>query len=123
VQDVSQQSYQKIVDIATAETNQAQSQLTAAQSRLAREQQLVKSGSVDRSAKTSYQLAQLGNRAKVQGIVTITAPIDGTIADREITIGQSVADPGVKLISKCQNLVGSNCAKQSATIDDKIISR
>ena len=31
--------------------------------------------------------------------MTITAPIDGTIADRDITIGQSVADPGVKLMT------------------------
>ena len=234
--NLAQQSYQKIVEIATAETNQARSQLTAAQSRLAREQQLVKSGSIVRAAKTSYQrqqqiataeissaqtelelaqeryqkdvelvksgalarrqmlesqaklaeartllvkaqsqpgvaqaetelrkaetelplrelrdaekqvaeaqgqlakatnqrsvveanaqlqransavtaaqtqlrlsdasyrglLVQLGNRANAQGIVTITAPIDGTIADREITIGQSVADPGVKLMT------------------------
>ena len=234
--NLAQQSYQKIVEIATAETNQARSQLTAAQSRLAREQQLVKSGSIVRAAKNSYQrqqqiataeissartelelaqeryqkdvelnksgalarrqmlesqaklaeartalvkaqsqpgvaqaetdlrkaetdlplrelrdaekqvaeatgqlaramnqksvveaqaqfqransavtaaqtqlrlsdasyqgrLAQLGNRANAEGIVTVTAPIDGTIADREITIGQSVADPGVKLMT------------------------
>jgi membrane fusion protein, heavy metal efflux system len=233
---LAQQSYQKIVEIATAETNQARSQLTAAQSRLAREQQLVKSGSVVRAAKNSYQrqqqiataeissartelelaqeryqkdvelnksgalarrqmlesqaklaeartalvkaqsqpgvaqaetdlrkaetdlplrelrdaekqvaeatgqlaramnqksvveanaqfqransavtaaqtqlrlsdasyqgrLAQLGNRANAEGIVTVTAPIDGTIADRDITIGQSVADAGAKLMT------------------------
>ncbi|WP_310425683.1 efflux RND transporter periplasmic adaptor subunit [Chamaesiphon sp. VAR_48_metabat_135_sub] len=233
---LAQQSYTKIVEIATAEINQARSQLTAAQGRLAREQQLVKSGSVVRAAKNSYQrqqqiataevssaqtelelaqeryqkdlelfnsgalarrqmlesqaklaeartglvkaqsqsgvaqaetelrkaetelplrelrdaekqvaeaqgqlakatnqksiveanaqvqksiaavtaaqnqlrlsdasyrglLAQLGTFANAQGIVTITAPIDGTIADREITIGQSVADPGVKLMT------------------------
>jgi membrane fusion protein, heavy metal efflux system len=233
---LAQQSYRKIVEIATAETNQARSQLTAAQSRLAREQQLVKNGSIVRAAKNSYQrqqqiaiaeissaqtelelaqeryqkdlelansgalarrqllesksklaeartllvkaqsqpgvsqsetelrkaetelplrelrdaekqvaeangqlakamnqklvveadaqlqksiaavtaaqnqlrlsdasyrglLAQLGNRANAQGIVTITAPIGGTVADREITIGQSVADPGVKLMT------------------------
>ena len=234
--NLAQQSYQKIVEIAAAETNQARSQLTAAQSRLAREQQLVKSGSIVRAAKNSYQrqqqiaaaeissaqtelelaqeryqkdvelvksgalarrqmlesqaklaeartalvraqsqsgvaqaetelrkaetelplrelrdaekqvaeaqgqlaratnqrsvveaqaqfqransavtaaqnqlrlsdasyrglLAQLGTFANAQGIVTITAPIDGTIADRDITIGQSVADPGVKLMT------------------------
>ena len=233
---LAQQSYSKIVEIATAETNQARSQLTAAQARLAREQQLVKSGSVVRAAKNSYQrqqqiataeissaqtelelaqeryqqdrelansgalarrqllesnsklaeartllvkaqsqpgvlqaetelrkaetelplrelrdaekqvaeangqlakamnqksvveanaqfqkstaavtaaqtqlrlsdanyqgrLVQLGNRANAQGIVAITAPIDGTIADREITIGQSVADAGAKLMT------------------------
>ena len=234
--NLAQQSYQKIVEIATAETNQARSQLTAARSRLAREQQLVKGGSIVRAAKTSYQrqqqiataeissartelelaqeryqkdvelnksgalarrqmlesqaklaeartalvkaqsqsgvaqaetdlrkaetdlplrelrdaekqvaeatgqlaramnqksvveanaqlqransavtaaqtqlklsdasyqgrLAQLGTFANAEGIVTITAPIDGTIADREITIGQSVADAGAKLMT------------------------
>jgi membrane fusion protein, heavy metal efflux system len=233
---LAQQTYRKIVEVATAEIKQAQSQLAAAQSRLAREQQLVKNGSVVRAAQTSYQrqqqiataetsaaqtelqlaqeryqkdlelsksgalprrqllesqsklaqaqtqlikaqsqagvsqaatelrkaetelplrelrdaekqvaeangqlakamnqksvveaeaqmqrsiasvtaaetrlklsdanyqgrLGQLGNRANAEGIVTITAPIDGTIADREITIGQSVADPGAKLMT------------------------
>jgi membrane fusion protein, heavy metal efflux system len=233
---LAQQTYRKIIEVATAETKQAQSQLAAARSRLAREQQLVKNGSVVRAAQTSYQrqqqiataetsaaqtelqlaqeryqkdlelsksgalprrqllesqsklaqaqtqlikaqsqagvsqaatelrkaetelplrelrdaekqvaeaqgqlakamnqksvveaeaqmqtsiasvtaaetklklsdanyrgrLAQLGNRANPEGIVTITAPIDGTIADREITIGQSVAEPGAKLMT------------------------
>ena len=234
--NLAQQSYQKIVQIATAETDRANSQLAAAQSRLAREQQLVKSGSIVQAAKTSYQrqqqiataeissaqteldlaqeryqkdvelvksgalsrrqmlesqaklagartalvkaqsqpgvaqaatdlrkaetdlplrelrdaekqvadaraelaratnqksvveanaqfqransavtaaqtqlklsdasyqgrLAQLGNRANAEGIVTVTAPIDGTIVDRDITIGQSVADAGAKLMT------------------------
>ncbi len=233
---LAQQSYRKIVEVATAETKQAQSQLTAAQSRLTREQQLVKDGSIVRAAKTSYQrqqqiataeisaaqteltlaqeryqqdlelaksgalprrqllesqaklaqartqlikaqsqagvaqsatelrkaetelplrelrdaekqvaeatgqlakatnqksvveanaqlqrsiaavtaaqtqlklsnvsyqgrLQQLGDRANAEGIVTITAPIDGTITDREITIGQSVTDAGAKLMT------------------------
>jgi membrane fusion protein, heavy metal efflux system len=232
---LAQQTYTKIVEVATAETNQARSQLTAAQARLAREQQLVNNGSIVRAAKTSYQrqqqiataeissartelelaqeryqkdvelvksgalarrqmlesqaklaqartalikaqsqsgvaqaetelrkaetelplrelrdaekqvaeaqgqlakatnqksvveaqaqvqksiaavtaaqdrlrlsdasyrglIAQLG-QADDRGIVTITAPIDGTIAEREITIGQSVADPGAKLMT------------------------
>jgi membrane fusion protein, heavy metal efflux system len=56
--NLAQQSYSKIVEIATAETNQARNQLTAAQARLAREQQLVKSGSVVQAAKTSYQRQQ-----------------------------------------------------------------
>jgi membrane fusion protein, heavy metal efflux system len=233
---LAQQTYRKIVEVATAETKQAHSQLAAAQARLAREQQLVKNGSVVRAAQTSYQrqqqiataetsaaqtelqlaqeryqkdlelsksgalprrqvlesqsklaeartqlvkaqsqagvsqaatevrkaetelplrelreaerqvaeaqgqlakamnqksvveaqaqmqrsissvtatetklklsdanyrgrLAQLGNLANAEGIVTVTAPIDGTIVDREITIGQSVADPGAKLMT------------------------
>jgi membrane fusion protein, heavy metal efflux system len=233
---LAQRSSSKIAEIATAETNQARSQLTAARSRLAREQQLVKNGSVVRAAKNSYQrqqqiaiaevnsaqtelelaqeryqkdlelsnsgalarrqllesksklaeartllvkaqsqpgvaqsetelrkaetelplrelrdaekqvaeaqgqlakalnqksvveanaqvqrstaavtaaqtqlrlsdasyrglLGQLGNKANPQGLVSITAPIDGTVADRDITIGQSVADPGAKLMT------------------------
>ncbi len=56
--NLAQQSYRKIVEIATAETNQARSQLTAAQARLTREQQLVKNGSVVRAAKNSYQRQQ-----------------------------------------------------------------
>ncbi len=234
--NLAEQSYQKTVEIATAETNQARGQLTAAQSRLAREQQLVKSGSIVQATKINYQrqqqiaaaeissaqtelelaqeryqkdvqlvksgalarrqmlesqaklaqartaliraqsqsgvaqavtdlrkaetdlplrelrdaekqvaeatgqlakatnqksvveanaqlqransavtaartqirlsdasyqgrLAQLGNRANAEGIVTVTAPIDGTVADREITIGQSVADAGARLMT------------------------
>ena len=234
--NLAQQSYRKIVEIATAETNQARSQLTAAQARLTREQQLVKNGSVVRAAKNSYQrqqqiataeissartelelaqeryqkdlelsksgalprrqvlesqsklaaaqtqlikaqsqpgvsqsetelrkaetdlplrelrdaekqvaeatgqlakamnqksvveaqaqlqrsisavtaaenqlklsdanyrgrLAQLGNSANVQGIIAIASPIDGTVADIEITIGQSVTDAGAKLMT------------------------
>lgn len=233
---LAQQSYSKIVEIATAETNQARSQLTAAQARLAREQQLVQNASLIRTAKNSYQrqqqiataeirssqtelqlaqeryqkdlelansgavsrrqalesqaklaaahtqlikaqsqpgvlqaetelrkaetdlplrelrdaqkqvaeatgqlakatnqksiveanaqlqkshaavtaaqtrlklsdanyqgrLAQLGNRANAAGIISIVAPIDGTIVDREITIGQSIADAGAKLMT------------------------
>jgi membrane fusion protein, heavy metal efflux system len=52
---LAQQSYRKIVEIATAETNQARSQLTAAQARLEREQQLVKNSSLIHTAKNSYQ--------------------------------------------------------------------
>jgi membrane fusion protein, heavy metal efflux system len=233
---LAQQTYRKIVEVTTAETQQAQSQLTAAKARLLREQQLVKNGSVVRAAKNSYQrqqqiataeissaqtelalaqeryqqdlelsksgalprrqvlesqaklaeartqlikaqsqagvaqsatelrkaeielplrelrdaekqvaeatgqlakatnqksvieaqaqvqksnsaitaaqtqlklsdanyqgrLGQLGNRSNAQGIITITAPINGTVADREITIGQSVADAGAKLMT------------------------
>ncbi len=233
---LAQQTYSKIVEVATAETDRARSQLATAQARLARERQLVKNGSIVRAAKNSYQrqqqiataeissaqtelqlaqeryqkdlelsksgalprrqvlesesklaqartqlvratsqsgvlsaetdlrkaetdlplrelrdaqkqvaeatgelakamnqksvveanaqvqksiaavraaqirlklsdanyrgrLRQLGNVANTQGIVTITAPIDGTIADREITIGQSVADAGAKLMT------------------------
>ena len=41
----------------------------------------------------------MGNSANVQGIIAIASPIDGTVADIEITIGQSVTDAGAKLMT------------------------
>ena len=60
---------QKSVVEAQAQFQRANSALTAAQTQL-------------RLSDASYQgrLAQLGNRANAEGIVTVTAPIDGTIA-------------------------------------------
>jgi membrane fusion protein, heavy metal efflux system len=54
----------------------------------------------------SYQirLQQLGTIADSRGLVTIVAPISGTIADREVTIGQSVQDSGAKLMSIVNDL-------------------
>ncbi len=51
----------------------------------------------DRSYQTRLQ--QLGTIADRQGLVRIVAPIDGTVVDREVAIGQSVADSGAKLMS------------------------
>jgi membrane fusion protein, heavy metal efflux system len=79
---------QKSVVEANAQVQKSTAAITAAQTQL-------------RLSDASYRglLAQLGNRANAQGIVAITAPIDGTIAGTEITLGQSVADPGVKLMT------------------------
>lgn len=67
---LAQQTYRKIVEVATAETKQAQSQLAAAQARLAREQQLVKNGSVVRAAQTSYQRQQQIATAEIRSTQT-----------------------------------------------------
>ncbi|PMB22304.1 efflux RND transporter periplasmic adaptor subunit [Fischerella thermalis] len=50
---------------------------------------------------TTYQtrLQQLGNSANAKGLVTVTAPISGKVADREVTIGQSFNDAGGKLMT------------------------
>ena len=79
---------QKSVVEANAQVQKSTAAVTAAQTQL-------------RLSDASYRglLAQLGNRANAQGLVVITAPIDGTIAGTEITLGQSVADPGVKLMT------------------------
>ncbi|WP_373545250.1 efflux RND transporter periplasmic adaptor subunit [Chamaesiphon sp.] len=50
---------------------------------------------------TAYQtrLQQLGSTANAQGLVTITAPIAGTVASRDVSIGQSLQDAGGKLMT------------------------
>ncbi|MGH7999260.1 MAG: efflux RND transporter periplasmic adaptor subunit [Brasilonema sp.] len=50
---------------------------------------------------TTYQtrLQQLGNSANAKGLVTVTAPISGKVADREVTLGQSFEDAGGKLMT------------------------
>lgn len=50
---------------------------------------------------TTYQtrLAQLGTLANAKGLVMVTAPITGKVADREATIGQSFQDAGGKLMT------------------------
>jgi membrane fusion protein, heavy metal efflux system len=49
----------------------------------------------------TYQtrLQQLGTRANNKGMVTITAPISGKVADREVSLGQSFEDAGGKLMT------------------------
>jgi membrane fusion protein, heavy metal efflux system len=50
---------------------------------------------------TAYQtrLQQLGSTANAQGLVTIAAPIAGTIASRDVSVGQSLQDAGGKLMT------------------------
>jgi membrane fusion protein, heavy metal efflux system len=50
---------------------------------------------------TAYKtrLQQLGSTANAQGLVTIIAPIAGTVASREVSIGQSLQDAGGKLMT------------------------
>ena len=78
----------KDVIAAEAQLKRTQASVSAAQ---------IKLGLSDRSYQT--RLKQLGTIADSQGLVTITAPIDGTIADREASVGQSFQDSGAKLMS------------------------
>lgn len=73
---------------AEAQVKRAQSAVEVAQSRI-------------RLSNATYQtrLQQLGNRANAKGLVTVTAPIAGRIADREITLGQSLDEAGGKLMT------------------------
>ncbi len=54
-----------------------------------------------RLSNATYQtrLQQLGTKANAKGLVTVTAPISGRIADRKATLGQSFEDAGGKLMT------------------------
>jgi cobalt-zinc-cadmium efflux system membrane fusion protein len=73
---------------AEAQLKRAQAAVEAAQSHL-------------RLSDTAYQtrLAQLGTGANEKGLVTVTAPISGTVSDREVTLGQAFEDAGGKLMT------------------------
>jgi membrane fusion protein, heavy metal efflux system len=73
---------------AEAQIKRAQSAVQVAQERL-------------RLSDSTYntRLQQLGNRSNSKGLVTITAPISGKVADREVTIGQTFNDAGGRLMT------------------------
>jgi membrane fusion protein, heavy metal efflux system len=81
-------SYTKIQQIVKAEQEQALSQLTTAQSRLAREQQLVKNGSVVQVARTSYQRQQQVAKAEIAAAeIEVKVAIDRYQKDVELAAG------------------------------------
>jgi membrane fusion protein, heavy metal efflux system len=51
------------------------------------------------TATYSTRLKQLGADANPDGTITITAPIAGRVADREVTLGQSAEDAGTPLMT------------------------
>jgi membrane fusion protein, heavy metal efflux system len=83
---------QKIVVEAEAQIQRSAAAVTAARTRL-------------NLSDASYQsrLKQLENQANAQGLIAIKSPIDGTVAGREITIGQSVAESGARLMTITDN--------------------
>lgn len=93
---------------AEAELKRAQAAVKLAQSR----QQL---------SQTNYQkrLQQLGTKANEQGLVTVTAPISGQVADREVTLGQSFADAGGKLMT----IINDHRVLATANIYEKDIDK
>jgi cobalt-zinc-cadmium efflux system membrane fusion protein len=85
---ISTANSKKEVIAAENQLKRAQADVKAAQSRL-------------KLSDTQYRtrLQQLGNQANEQGLITITAPISGRIADREATLGQAFQDAGGKLMT------------------------
>ncbi|MBW4613859.1 MAG: efflux RND transporter periplasmic adaptor subunit [Desmonostoc vinosum HA7617-LM4] len=110
---------------------QAKAELTKAKSRrdvIAAENQLKRAQASVQLAKsninrsnTSYQtrLAQLGNLPNSQGLVTVTAPISGKVANREVTIGQTFNDAGGKLMT----IVNDTQVFATANIYEKDLSK
>ncbi|MBE9003831.1 efflux RND transporter periplasmic adaptor subunit [Fortiea sp. LEGE XX443] len=90
---------------------EAKAKLTAANSRrdvIAAENQLKRAQAAVSLAKSNInrssaiyetRLLQLGSRANAKGLITVTSPISGKVADREVTIGQSFEDAGGKLMT------------------------
>ncbi|MBE9016982.1 efflux RND transporter periplasmic adaptor subunit [Chroococcidiopsidales cyanobacterium LEGE 13417] len=93
---------------AEADLKRAQSSVQAAQSHLS-------------LSDTAYQtrLQQLGAKANAQGQVTVTAPISGRVADRDVTLGQSFEDTGGKLMT----IVNDSRVYATANIYEKDLNK
>lgn len=93
---------------AEAELKRAQAAVTVAQSRLS-------------LSDTAYQtrLQQLGTKANSQGQVTVTSPISGRVADREVTPGQAFEDAGGKLMT----IVNDSRVYATANIYEKDLNK
>ncbi len=93
---------------AEAQLKRAQAAVEVAQSRL-------------RLSDATYQtrLQQLGTAASDKGLVTVTAPISGTVSDREVTLGQTFQDAGGKLMT----IVNDNRVYATANIYEKDLDK
>jgi membrane fusion protein, heavy metal efflux system len=93
---------------AEAQLKRAQAAVEVAQSRI-------------RLSDATYQtrLQQLGTAANDKGLVTVTAPISGTVSDREVTLGQAFQDAGGKLMT----IVNDNRVYATANIYEKDLDK
>ncbi len=93
---------------AAAQLKRAQANLQAAQSQV-------------RLSETTYRtrLRQLGAKPNADGTITITAPIAGTVADRQATLGESGEDAGKPIMT----IVNSSRVQVAANIYQKDVQR
>lgn len=110
---------------------QTKSELTKAKSRrevIEAENQLERAQSAVKLAKSHinrsnniYQtrLTQLGTLANAKGLVIVTAPISGKVADREVTLGQTFEDAGSKLMT----IINDNRLFATANIYEKDLGK
>lgn len=101
--------------IARRDVLEAQAQLKRAQSDLQVAQSRIK------LSNTTYntRLQQLGTTANAKGLITITSPINGTVADREVNIGQSLQDAGGRLMT----IINDNQVFATANIYEKDLDK
>jgi len=166
---LAQQNLERQRQIATAEINQASTQLAEAQERYDRDAELATEGALPRrqmlesktqlaAAKTALETAnsrrevleaeaelkrtqtrvdgaksriqlsdttyqtrlqQLSNRANEEGLVTVLAPITGTVAQRQVTLGESFQDAGGQLMT----IVNSTQVWATANIYEKDLEK
>jgi membrane fusion protein, heavy metal efflux system len=93
---------------AEAQLKRAQSDVEVAQSRL-------------KLSNTTYntRLQQLGTQPNAKGLVTINAPIAGTVAERNVSLGQSLQDAGGKLMT----IINDGSVFATANIYEKDLGR
>jgi|GEM_PF-191619 cobalt-zinc-cadmium efflux system membrane fusion protein len=112
-------------------TAEAQTQLKRAQTRrevLEAEAQLKRAQSDVEVAKSRLNLSdniyntrlqQLETQGNAKGLVTINAPISGTVAERNVSLGQSLQDAGGKLMT----IINDGRVFATANIYEKDLSR
>jgi membrane fusion protein, heavy metal efflux system len=93
---------------ADAQLKRAHSDLQVAQARIR-----LSSGTYD------ARLKQLGTKPNPDGTITITAPISGTVADREATLGESGEDAGKKIMT----ILGDRSVLLNANIYEKDLDK
>jgi membrane fusion protein, heavy metal efflux system len=114
-----------------AQLSEAKAQLTEAKSRITVSEtaaQLERAKSALQVAQSQLQLSddayqtrlrQLAGQPNQNGLVTVVAPIAGTIADQMITPGESVNEPGVPLMT----IVNGTGVWATANVYEKDLSR
>ena len=95
--------------------SEAQAQLKRAQSAL----EVARSQAQLSGQTYETRLRQLGANANEDGTITITAPISGTVADREVTPGESGQDAGKRILT----IVNGSSVQASGNIYEKDLNQ
>jgi membrane fusion protein, heavy metal efflux system len=125
-------------DVPLRELREAEKQVAEARGQLAKavnQRSLIEADSQLRKAKSAVlaaqnrqtlsaatynsRIGQLGNIDNQNGVITIKSPINGTVADRDITTGQSVPEAGAKIMT----ITDDQQVQATANIYEKDLAR